>query len=126
MGTTTDSELGALRSRVSAEQFESLTRHGLAAYLVAAPQLERKLKTQRHAPGEDPCPEGVALVYAAVDWARCGRTDPIDEHVLRSAWTSYLPPETPASDEVFAVALTWALRPAVWIAAAHDASRGPL
>jgi hypothetical protein len=50
MTPTTTRELGALRARVSAEQFASLERHGLAAYLVAAPQLERKLATRRHAP----------------------------------------------------------------------------
>ena len=41
MTPTTTRELGALRARISAEQFASLERHGLAAYLVAAPQLER-------------------------------------------------------------------------------------
>jgi tetratricopeptide (TPR) repeat protein len=111
MSATSVGELHALRSRVSAEQFESLTRHGLAAYLVAAPQLERKLTTQLHAPGENPCPEGVALVYAAVDWARCGRSDPIDEAVLRRVWPSYLAPRQPATDDAFASALAWALRP---------------
>ena len=111
MTTTSVGELDALRSRVSVEQFESLTRHGLAAYLVAAPQLERKLSTQRHTAGEEPCPEGVALVDAAVDWARCGRTDPIDEDVLRQLWPSYLTPGQPATDDAFAAALEWALRP---------------
>ena len=52
MSATSAGELDALRARVSAEQFESLTRHGLAAYLVAAPQLERKLSTHRHTAGE--------------------------------------------------------------------------
>ncbi len=74
---TAPEELAPLRSRLSYEALASIKRHGLAAYLVAAPALERKLSTRRHAPGEPESPEGVAIVYAAVDWARCGRTDPM-------------------------------------------------
>jgi hypothetical protein len=111
MEATTASELSALRSATSREQFEGVERHGLAAYLVAAPALERKLYTQRHAPGEDPCPEGLAVVHAAVDWARCGRTDPIPEQTLRRLWRSYLPVGVDPTDEGFAGALAWALRP---------------
>jgi hypothetical protein len=69
----------------------AIDRHGLAAYLVAGPALERKLITGRHAPGQDACPEGVAVVYAATDWARCGRTDPISEQTLRQLWPSAAP-----------------------------------
>ncbi len=96
---------------VSVDQFESLTRHCLAAYLVAAPALARKLSTQRHTAGEKPCPGGVSLVEAAVDWARCGRTDPIEEDVLRSVWSTYLPPRQPTTDDAFAAALAWAVLP---------------
>ena len=66
-------------------------RHGLAAYLVAGPALQTKLFTARHAPGEPACPEGVAVVYTAVDWARCGRTDPISDATLRQLWSIHLP-----------------------------------
>jgi tetratricopeptide (TPR) repeat protein len=104
-------ELGALRARVSAEQFASLERHGLAAYLVAAPQLERKLATRRHAPGDPACPDGVAVVAAAVDWARCGRTDPIADATLQELWPNYLPAGAAATDDAFDIALAWAIRP---------------
>ena len=110
LDATTARELGALRAQVSAEQLASLERHGLAAYLVAGPALERKLFTQRHAPGDDPCPEGVALVHAAVDWARCGRTDPVPDEALRRLWSSYLGPGVVAADDLFDVALAWSLR----------------
>ena len=108
---TTARELGVLRSAVTAQAFDDVERHGLAAYLVAGPALERKLATGRHAPGEDACPEGVALVHAAIDWARCGRTDPISEEVLRNLWPSHLHAGIRATDEVFDVGLAWALRP---------------
>jgi tetratricopeptide (TPR) repeat protein len=83
----------------------------LAAYLVAAPALERKLSTRRHAPGEPESPEGVAIVYAAVDWARCGRTDPLATETLRDLWPSYLPAGVSATDVNFEAGLDWALRP---------------
>jgi hypothetical protein len=87
-------------------------RHGLAAYLVAGPALQRKLTTARHAAGEAPCPEGVAVVHAAIDWARCGRTDPIDHDILRRLWTAYLPvAESHTAVDGFDTALDWALRP---------------
>jgi hypothetical protein len=50
-------------------------------------------------------------VSAAVDWARCGRTDPITDDTLRRVWPSYLPPGTAATDDAFAVALAWAVWP---------------
>ena len=108
---TTAGELGGLRSRLSEGEFEAVGRHGLAGYLVAGPALERKLTTGRHAPGEDACPVGVALVYAATDWARCGRTDPLSEVMLRGLWPSHLPPGVRATDDALAVGLDWALRP---------------
>jgi tetratricopeptide (TPR) repeat protein len=111
MTATTTREIETLRGHVSAEQFVSLERHGLAAYLVAAPALERKLATRRHAPGDRECPEGVAVVVAAADWARCGRTDPISDHTLRQLWPSYLSADAAATDEVFEIGVAWALRP---------------
>ena len=110
---TTPSELTELRPRLEISEAASLERHGLAAYLVAGPLLERKLNTHRHAPGHEPCPEGAALVYVAVDWARCGRTDPITTATLRGVWPSYLPPGAAATDDRFDVALAWALEPVV-------------
>jgi len=108
---TTAAELSPLRAKLSNAEFEVAQRHGLAAYLVAGPALERKLTTGRHAPGQDPCPEGVAVVYAAVDWARCGRTDPISHETLRQLWPTQLPAGSPDTDDRFDTSLGWALRP---------------
>jgi tetratricopeptide (TPR) repeat protein len=111
LAITSAAELGELRDQLDDAQLQAIGRHGLAAFLIAGPALERKLTTGRHAPGERACPEGVALVYAAADWARCGRTDPIDAGTLRRLWPAYLSAGIPATDEVFAAGLTWALEP---------------
>ncbi|MGH2371288.1 MAG: hypothetical protein ACRDI2_24190, partial [Chloroflexota bacterium] len=66
---TTPEELKELRPRLTPREAAALERHGLAAYLVAGPMLERKLNTGRHGAGDPMCPGGVAVVYAAVDWA---------------------------------------------------------
>lgn len=111
MKATTPGEIGPLRSRVSAEALASIERHGLAAYLVAASLLEQKLLTEIHAVGEPRCPEGAAVVYAAIDWARCGRTDSITDDKLRKLWDSYLSSAADATDDGFKTGLNWALRP---------------
>ena len=111
LAITNAAELGELRDQLDDAQLQGIGRHGLAAFLVAGPALERKLTTGRHAPGERACPEGVAVVYAAADWARCGRTDPIDADTLRRLWPAYLPAGILAAHEAFAAGLTWALEP---------------
>jgi tetratricopeptide (TPR) repeat protein len=111
MGVTTEDEIEPLRANLSGKALALLERHGLAAYLVAGPELLRKLTTRRHEPGDAECPEGVAIVYAAVDWARCGRTDPISEDVLRKVWLDYMPVGARPTDDNFESALEWALRP---------------
>jgi hypothetical protein len=75
----------------SAADRAAIRQSGLAAFLVAGPALERKLRTGLHAPGAAPCPVGVALVEVVVDWTRCGRTDPISDTLLRQVWPDYLP-----------------------------------
>ena len=117
MTTTTEAELAAidrgaaLRRRLTEQERALMARFGAAAFLVAGPALERKLVTARHAPGAPPCPEGVAVVRAAVDWARCGRTDPITDDILRRVWPHYLPPGSTSLDDDFARGVQWALRP---------------
>ena len=108
---TTATEIGALGDQLDGAQVRDIKRHGLAAFLVAGPALERKLTTGRHAPGEPVCLEGVAVVYAAADWARCGRTVPIDDDTLRHLWPAHLPAGSPATDDAFDAGLAWALKP---------------
>ena len=109
---TTQTELQRLPAGLASDVRAAIARHGLAAFLVAAPALERKLSTRRHGPGEVDCPEGAAIVYAAVDWALCGRTDPIAAGPLRRMWPSYVPAGSPSDDGAFEAGLVWALRPA--------------
>lgn len=107
---TMSHELEPLRAELPTETLSSIEEHGLGAYLVAAPALIRKLTTARYAPGEPECPEGTAVVYAAIDWVRCGRSDPIPEETLRDLWRSYLKAEVQATDDGFQTGLEWARR----------------
>jgi tetratricopeptide (TPR) repeat protein len=109
--TSSPSELARLPPGLPPRVVEDLERHGLAAFLVAAPKLERKLNTARHAPGQPESPQGLAVVSAAVDWARCGRTDGIARETLRELSLSYLPAGPLATAEAFDGALDWALLP---------------
>ena len=108
---TSAEELLPLQEQLDAVDFHAVGRHGLAAYLVAGPALTRKLATGRHALGEPLCAEGVAIVYAAVDWARCGHTAAIPEDVLREIWAGYLPPCASPSATAFDAGVRWASRP---------------
>jgi hypothetical protein len=111
--TTADEEAALPNSElgIDTEDRAAIRRSGLAAFLVAGPALERKLHTGRHAPGDPPCPEGLAVVAVAIDWARCGRTDPTPDTLLRELWTSYLPPGAAANDTGYMTGLTWAEKP---------------
>nr|WP_297729169.1 tetratricopeptide repeat protein [Mycobacterium sp.] len=98
---TTDDELEPLREKLSAD-FETARQYGLAAYLVAGDRLETRLDTEAS-------PEGVAVIGAAADWARCGRTSAISEDTLRHLWPTYLAAGVALSDGGFAVGRDWAL-----------------
>jgi tetratricopeptide (TPR) repeat protein len=111
MRATTRSELKPLRSKVERSVLQLVERYGLAAYLVAAPALQRKLSTGRGAPEEPACPEGVAIVQAAIDWARAGRSDPVSEDTLRRLWPHYLPDSVRPTDAAFQTGVEWGLRP---------------
>jgi tetratricopeptide (TPR) repeat protein/methylmalonyl-CoA mutase cobalamin-binding subunit len=109
--TTSRLELEQLPGSIRPDLRAAIERHGLGAYLVAAPMLERKLVTRRHGPGDRESVEGAALVHAAVDWSLCGRTDGIPIEGLRRLWAAYLPSELDASDELFQASLAWASKP---------------
>jgi len=108
---TSASELAGLPAGLPGYALAAIEQHGLAAIMVAAPALARKLATRRHAPGEPESPEGAAIVYAAVDWAFCGRLDPLSRRSLRRLWRSYLPPGSANTKKTFDAGLEWALRP---------------
>jgi tetratricopeptide (TPR) repeat protein len=108
---TNASELAGLPAGLSEYAVAAIEKHGLAAIMVAAPALDRKLTTRRHAPSEPESPEGAAIVYAAVDWAFCGRLDPLSRRSLHRLWRSYLPPGSANTKKAFDAGLEWALRP---------------
>ncbi|HXF30283.1 MAG TPA: tetratricopeptide repeat protein [Solirubrobacterales bacterium] len=110
LGVTSAAEISALPANISADALASIERHGLAAYLVAGPELATKLATRRE-PGEPECPEGSAVVHAAVDWAQAGRTDPISTATLEGIWGDYLPPGSHLTENGFETGLRWALKP---------------
>jgi tetratricopeptide (TPR) repeat protein len=108
---TSKDELDPLRSNLPRDVLASIERHGLAVHLVAGPELSTKLTTRRHRPGDPECPEGIGVVYAAVDWVRAGRTDPIPKPILRDLWPEYLPPGSDPTDDGFEAGIKWALAP---------------
>lgn len=110
LAETSHDELGSWRSQLSQEEFDGAGRHGLAAYLVAGQLLDEKLELGRHANSIDECNDGVAVTEAAVDWVRCGRTDPIGREELRLLWRAY-PTSASHNDDRFKAGLAWALKP---------------
>lgn len=106
----TEREQAAVRADFEDEAAEQIIEHGIGEYLVAAPALARKLEEERARPASGTCPEGAALVWAAIDWARIGMTVPLPAAVLRTLWPAYLHGQQP-TDERFARALEWATEP---------------
>lgn len=92
------------------EVAEQIIAHGIGGYLVAAPELARKLREGRHTPTDSQCPEGAAVVWAAIDWARSGMNGAIPKSKLRDLWPHYLEDQQP-TEEGFRTGLSWALRP---------------
>jgi tetratricopeptide (TPR) repeat protein len=112
LGVTTPAELARLPAELSATDREKIDRYGLAAALVAADLLQQRFMSERQALAEPASPVGKAVVWAAIDWARCGRADPIPEAQLRRLWPAYLEPKgASAGTDAFEAGLEWALRP---------------
>lgn len=86
-------------------------KHGIGEYLVAAHELARKLVESSHEPGDEPCPEGVAVVWAAIDWARSGMTGSIPDDLMKELWTHYVRGGVKPTDDNFERGLEWALKP---------------
>jgi tetratricopeptide (TPR) repeat protein len=108
---TNENEIEPLRSHLQPEVLAAIERHGLGAYVIAGSNLQAKLTMRRHKTGDPECPEGVAIVYAAVDWVRAGRNDLIPDAKLRELWREYVLPGTHLTDDGFEVGLKWALDP---------------
>jgi tetratricopeptide (TPR) repeat protein len=108
---TSPEELEQLPASLAFVDREAIADYGLAAALVAAPLLELKLESQRQGSGEAVSPVGAAILYTAVNWQRCGRTDPISRERLRELWPTHLLAEIAATDQAFEDGLAWALNP---------------
>ncbi|BBY18568.1 hypothetical protein MLIT_41600 [Mycolicibacterium litorale] len=121
---TTAEEVEVLADKIAPDQLGEVHKHGLAAYLVAGHDIEKKLIHRAH-PGElgENLP-GAAIVEAAIDWHRCGRIDAISRQDLRDLWTCYTP-SSPHLEKNFQDALDWALKPVAGsISLLHDATDG--
>jgi tetratricopeptide (TPR) repeat protein len=113
---TTPEELRNLPAQLSAVDQQALARYGLAATLVAGPELVVKLNSQQHDGGGPKSPVGAAIVYTAINWERCGRSDPIAKQLLRELWPDHIWPadmkdHVATMDEDFERGLAWALQP---------------
>ncbi|MGW4241167.1 tetratricopeptide repeat protein [Nocardia sp. NPDC004722] len=118
---TSDTEVEVLRNTLSANEFELVRRFGLAAYLVSGPELAGRLNAEA-----DRCPEGTAVARAVIDWARCGRSDPVEETILRQMWPLYLPSRILPDDAGFTRGLEWAMAPVTGTIALVYRARGYL
>jgi TolA-binding protein len=110
----TDSEKARVRARFPPKVAEEMVEHGIGEYLVAAPELARKLEEERHKPGDPVCPEGAAAVWAAIDWSRAGMIRPVPRETLKQLWKHYLrglDPADPRIEDRFQDGLDWGLRP---------------
>jgi tetratricopeptide (TPR) repeat protein len=103
------SEMAHVRARFARATADRMLAHGIGEYFVAAPELARKLEEERHSVTDSPCPEGAAVAWATIDWARSGMVNPISRTFLRELWALYRRSGEP-TEEVFSRGLDWALR----------------
>ena len=109
-GDLSEAEEGRARARCEPSVAGEIVHHGIGEFLVAAPELARKLDEERHRPGDPPYPNGAAVVWAAIDWTRSGMVDPITKSLLFDLWKHYLAGRH-ANAEEFERALAWAITP---------------
>jgi tetratricopeptide (TPR) repeat protein len=102
---------------------ESILRHGVGEFLVAALALAQKLDEQRHKSGAQTSPEGAALAWAVIDWTRLGMPEAITEDQLWELSQHYL--RGRVTRDRFDSGLDWALEPVYGsIALVESASDG--
>lgn len=78
---------------------------GIAEFMVAAPDLRRKLDTGLPSNPGRPCVDGQDIVWAATDWRRAGLLRPVTRELLRDL--------TEIREDRLAQALAWATEPVV-------------
>jgi predicted negative regulator of RcsB-dependent stress response len=84
-----------------------LHRYGLAEYVAAGPALLDRWRTGQSVEVE---PVGAAIVAAAIDWRRAGRSTPVPGSVLKELYPVYLEDRAPTrlTAEAFTKGLGWA------------------
>ena len=105
-----ESERKRVRARFWPDAAARVIAHGIGEYLVAAPELRRRLEEERYQDAGSPAPEGAALAWAAIDCARVGVRSTLSAEMLRAIWPHYLVKGGAISQD-FEAALKWALKP---------------
>ena len=101
-------DLAAARELYPDEDFHA---RGIGEQMVAAPLVEHMYAAAREA-----CPEGWAVIQAAVDWRRIGVPGAVSRPTLRSLFPRYLSevaPHLEPDEDRFSAGLTWAIKPLV-------------
>jgi tetratricopeptide (TPR) repeat protein len=83
-----------------------IERLGLGRRMVAMSELRDRLVRSR-----ERCPEGMAVIGAAIDWRRAGAQRPLHTDQLDSLYRHYLPDHLDPSGELFSSGLRWAREP---------------
>jgi TPR repeat protein len=78
---------------------DRIAAEGIAEFMIGALKLRHRLTL------ESDCPEGVAVVRAAIDWRRLKLLRPVTEEALEDLYTAYF---DPATTENFERGLRWA------------------
>ncbi|HEX7292605.1 MAG TPA: tetratricopeptide repeat protein [Conexibacter sp.] len=96
-------ELERLRERFGDQLADRMSQDGIGEFMIAAPRLVQRLDHDHD------CPEGQAVVRAAIDCRRAGQLAPVPADWLRALAGRYL--SVPMTAEMFARGLVWATRP---------------
>ena len=106
--TLSPEDLAEAREKYPDEDFE---KRGIGEQMVAADMVEQVYGAAREC-----CPEGWAVIQAAIDWRRIGVSRPMSRQVLYDLFRSYLAEVTPhlePDEERFAEGLRWASAPLI-------------
>jgi len=102
-------ELARARQAYPPMVAKQLEQAGIGEYMIAADELIERLNRPRDADGKQ-CPEGAAVVWAAIDWQRAGITAPVPRDLLQQLYVHYLTGLDP-TPACFARGLEWARKP---------------
>ncbi len=101
----TQGDLQRAKAVVSPQVLKAASRYGLSVYLGAGP-----VAIERFRAGESTCPEGHALVRAAADWRRVGRSSAVPREVLVTVLPAYLRSHTEDPEAAVGTGRDWATK----------------